>query len=296
MGDKDATDGKAVFLQIALRAFEQIKDSRDILFAADTSSQCKEGGCGSVNLYSKPDSGEKFAIKQVKFSSNNLTDDVEALKCEIDFHLQLEHANILKTYVPVTTTISGIQVLAHVLEYGQEFKDAKAEEKLEMFSGIFSGLEYLKTEGIVHSDMKEDNVFYVVEGDKNVAKIADFGLSMYEADYKEQNSVGGTPDYVPMDQLEQGKRSYPVDMWAAGIMLYNTWYGQPQYALEMQKEPYGVKGIRILREKKKCPGNLDRINKSDCKKLVQRLLEVDAATRIEAKDAKIHNCVHKQEA
>ena len=80
----------------------------------------------------------------------------------------------------------------------RKIKELDIEDKLELANDIINGLDIIHSNGIVHSDLKCDNILY--EYDKNEerykAYITDFGLSNFEGEIIE----GGTKIFAPKNE------------------------------------------------------------------------------------------------
>lgn len=114
---------------------------------------------------------------------------------------------------------------------------------------IFQGLVYLnkRTQKIIHYDLKPGNVLFDEFG---VAKVTDFGLSkIVEDDVGSQgmeltSQGAGTYWYLPPECFELSKTpliSSKVDVWSAGILLYQMLFGRRPFGHDQSQE-------RILRE------------------------------------------------
>ncbi|KAK2999144.1 hypothetical protein RJ639_023592 [Escallonia herrerae] len=114
---------------------------------------------------------------------------------------------------------------------------------------IFQGLVYLnkRTQKIIHYDLKPGNVLFDELG---VAKVTDFGLSKIVEDDvgsrgMELTSQGaGTYWYLPPECFELSKTPFissKVDVWSAGILLYQMLFGRRPFGHDQTQE-------RILRE------------------------------------------------
>lgn len=87
---------------------------------------------------------------------------------------------------------------------------------------IFGALEYAHGQGIVHLDLKPENIFLLPDG---VVKIGDFGLArMVDRSMVAVSTVKGTLRYMSPEQLE-GKAGPSVDLWAAGAIAYELYTG-----------------------------------------------------------------------
>jgi len=88
---------------------------------------------------------------------------------------------------------------------------------------ISVGLKYIHSRGIIHNDIKPENVMV----DNNLTpKIIDFGLACKakKNQYKKYCvSRGGSPLYVAPEYLTENETRYPAsDMWALGMLLYRA--------------------------------------------------------------------------
>ena len=124
-----------------------------------------------------------------------------------------------------------------------------AEEAIELSVQMLSGLEAAHTLGIVHRDMKPENVFIVRHhsGTRSlpVVKLLDFGMCrrvapqvMDDRTLTRAGTVVGTPEYMAPEQAA-GRRSFDlrIDLYAVGVMLYETLTGTRAFS---GADPRGV--------------------------------------------------------
>mmetsp|Transcript_13800 Transcript_13800/g.23321 ORF Transcript_13800/g.23321 Transcript_13800/m.23321 type:complete len:792 (+) Transcript_13800:402-2777(+) len=174
---------------------------------------------------------------------------------EYNIHKALEHRNVVSlydvfeidtnTFCTVLDFCGGGDLDAHL----KENKILCEREARSIIVQIFSGLDYLADpkRRVIHYDLKPGNIIFDRSG---LAKITDFGLSKVmengDASMMELTSQGaGTYWYLPPECFEIGSRppqiSNKVDVWAAGVILFQMLYGRRPFGHNLSQE-------KILRE------------------------------------------------
>lgn len=103
---------------------------------------------------------------------------------------------------------------------------------LRIVRQVCSGLEFAHQIGIIHRDIKPDNVIVLDdERAEGFAKILDLGVAATE-DHPEPNdqTIYGTPEYMAPEQLLGGHIDGRVDLYAVGIMLYELLTGDVPFS------------------------------------------------------------------
>ncbi|KQS59757.1 penicillin-binding protein [Geodermatophilus sp. Leaf369] len=104
-------------------------------------------------------------------------------------------------------------------------------EAFAVLEPVLAGLTAAHRAGIVHRDVKPENVLISTDGQ---VKVADFGLARAVAGTGHTSHTGGvligTVAYLSPEQLERGKSDARSDVYAAGVVLYELLTGHPPYA------------------------------------------------------------------
>jgi serine/threonine protein kinase len=147
-------------------------------------------------------------------------------------------------------------------------------------SELLAALQALSEEGIVHRDMKPDNVLLHLNRE---VKLTDFGISRIPgAGYHEETDVRvGTVDYVAPEYLTTGRFDHRSDLYGAGLIFYEALTGKLPWTASDD--------LQHLAEVKSLPHGNDLLTKRPdlpeaFAAVVCRLLEPDPDSRFQKAD------------
>ncbi len=123
-------------------------------------------------------------------------------------------------------------------------------EALEILRGVLSGLKHAHDKGVVHRDIKPDNIFLAQKEGEIVVKILDFGIAkLYagSADDPASTRAGltvGTPAYLSPEQAVGGEITPASDLYSASVVLFEMLAGRTPF---VEKEPLAQLGAHVSR-------------------------------------------------
>jgi hypothetical protein len=90
---------------------------------------------------------------------------------------------------------------------------------------LLDALNYLHSNQICHRDLKLDNIFL----HERQVKLGDFGFSVRLGPNVMTKTFCGTPNYIAPEVVARTEYSFPVDVWAIGVLVYTMVYGTPPF-------------------------------------------------------------------
>ncbi len=146
---------------------------------------------------------------------------------------------------------------------------------------IAEALEEAHEQGIVHGDLKSENVIVTPKG---WVKVLDFGLATLRRPvpgreetvaYVGQNIVSGTLPYMAPEQLLRGEADARTDLYSLGVVLYEMWTGR----LPFQEELATALIDAIIHRPPASPRKLNPGLSRQSEGIALRLLQKDPARR-----------------
>ncbi|OYT72898.1 MAG: hypothetical protein CFK52_03615 [Chloracidobacterium sp. CP2_5A] len=198
-----------------------------------------EGGMGQVYRAIHVEIGSPFAVKVLHAQFGEDEKAIERFRREAQAAAQIRHPNAVSvTDFGVTKDSSLVYFVMEYLE-GMSLGDRLrkvGELSLEdihfIYSCVCAALHAAHLKGIVHRDVKPDNIFLLLdenEGIKDV-KVLDFGIAKLKRQDKStltaSGTVIGTPDYMSPEQCQGIELDARSDIYSLGIILYELFTGQ----------------------------------------------------------------------
>jgi serine/threonine protein kinase len=199
----------------------------------------KKVGQGGMGLVYKGRQVSLDRVVAVKILNKSLCDNAEFIKRferEAKSIARINHPNIMAVYdfgqtdglyYMVTEFIEGASLSKQISDRVM----LSIEDFAPLLVQSLAGLAHVSTSGIVHRDIKPDNILVTLDG---VAKIADFGLAkdVSRNDTTDLTAVGlamGTPAYMSPEQCMGRKLDGRSDIYALGVTAYLALTGEKPF-------------------------------------------------------------------
>jgi serine/threonine-protein kinase len=132
------------------------------------------------------------------------------------------------TYFMVMEFVHGPNLRSLLLRNGP----LQSAHAVEVTAQVLAALEHAHRKGIIHRDVKPENILLTTDG---VAKVADFGLARALAESRVTSAPGtvtGTVQYLAPEQIEGEPADARTDLYATGIVLYELLVGRVPFTGE----------------------------------------------------------------
>lgn len=242
-----------------------------------------EGTFGKVKLCTHIPTNARYAVKILPREQINTSKKVLICR-EISILSKLKHPNIIG-FKEILKTPKHFYLVMEYCPCGELFslvskkKQIPEEEASFYFYQLINGLEFLHSKGIVHRDIKLENVLLLSNG---MIKIIDFGLSNYFTENMLLKSSCGSPSYAaPEMLLRKGYDGRSIDIWCSGIILFGMLCGFLPFRGHDDQSLFD----KIINGKYSFPNNVSLMAKS----LIKKLLTTDFEQRIKIDQIKKNN-------
>ncbi len=176
--------------------------------------------------------GQRVALKVLHPHVARHMPSHERFLREVRVAARIEHPDVVKVFDAAVE--DGEMFFAMELLAGQTFaawwsaNPGATGQALALIRQALEPLAAAHAAGVVHRDIKPDNLF-VVDADRPVVKLIDFGIAR-DDDARKATQTGltvGTPFYMSPEQALDPTRCAPAaDVWSVGVMLYEALAGR----------------------------------------------------------------------
>jgi len=235
----------------------------------------------------------KVALDSSKGWSSRKGGIPEDMQQEVSMLTQLSHPNVVRfrgAFSAEDEAEPGARRAIVLLEYcsggglgaavrGGLFSEARARE---IMAGLLSALAHVHSCGVVHRDVKPDNVLLSSDGRP---VLADFGIACLATDELQMARRCGSPGYVAPEVISAKVYSYKVDCFGAGVLLYFLLSGEaPFEAATVLVVLENTRNHEVDLQERRCFRQVS----PQCKDFLQALLRKKPTQRPSAELAQSH--------
>jgi serine/threonine protein kinase/tetratricopeptide (TPR) repeat protein len=241
-----------------------------------------KGGMGKVYKAVDTRINEKIALKLIKPEISSDKKTLERFGNELKLARKITHKNVGKmfdineqegTHYITMEYVSGQDLKGLIRQTGQ----LAIGTSISIAKQICEGLSEAHKVGVVHRDLKPNNIMIDREGE---VRIMDFGIAR---SLKEKGITGagvmiGTPEYMSPEQVEAKVVDQRSDIYSLGVILFEMLTGRLPFEADT---PFAV-GVKHKSEIPKDPKEYNAQVPDDLSSLVLKCLEKDKGTRYQS--------------
>ena len=196
-----------------------------------------QGQFGSVLVGRNKVTNQKVAIKVI-------TKEVQIMqqRREIEVLKMCQHNNIIQLidvfedeekFFIVLDFMSGKDLFEYSKRRSFNYTEKRTQEIIYQ---VLLGIKYLHEFGIVHRDIKLENIMMTDNTDHAVPKIVDFGLSNIIGPSNTASEPFGTLGYISPEVLKKQPYTFSCDVWSLGCTIYALLSGSLPFDSEMPQQ------------------------------------------------------------
>src|SRR5580704_823606 len=188
-----------------------------------------EGGMGHVYRARHLQLGKAFALKIIApvIDAPATHGARERFYQEAKLASEISHPNIVSVVDFGEDEHFGAYMVMELVENAGVLADAglpmPIPRAIDLLGQIADALDHIHRRGIIHGDVKADNIMLTVEQvgprRRHIARLLDFGLAR-TADHGEEDGVHGSPHYLAPERAAGAPASVSSDVYALGVLGY----------------------------------------------------------------------------
>ncbi len=225
-------------------------------------SRVSEGSTGVVYRAKQLTVDRIIAIKVLGSHVSSDPTWVKRFHNEARAAARLDHPNTVRL-IDYGETKEGLLFIAMEFLHGRALADEldrggklSPQRTLRIISQVCQSLAEAHGQGIIHRDIKPDNIFLVdTMGGGDFVKVLDFSVAKLDTPDAQQTRAGtvfGTPAYMSPEQARGAKLTPHSDIYACGIVMYEMLTGKPPFEaalpmevvmMHLRQKPAPLKGL-----------------------------------------------------
>ncbi|XP_014638505.1 PREDICTED: myosin light chain kinase, smooth muscle isoform X4 [Ceratotherium simum simum] len=216
VSDDDEKEPEIDYRTVTVNTEQKVSDFYDI------EERLGSGKFGQVFRLVEKKTGKTWAGKFFKAYSAK---EKETIRQEISIMNCLHHPKLVQcvdafeekaNIVMVLEIVSGGELFERIIDEDFELTE---RECIQYMRQISEGVQYIHKQGIVHLDLKPENIMCVNKTGTRI-KLIDFGLARKLENAGSLKVLFGTPEFVAPEVINYEPISYATDMWSIGVICY----------------------------------------------------------------------------
>lgn len=200
--------------------------SQDLKRDYVVSEEIGRGRFGTVFRCSSADSGHSYAVKSIDKVAITAAGDSLDAQCLLTepkiVQLLSPHPHIVNLHDLYEDETNLHMVLDLCYESQFHHRVMSEPEAASVMWQLMQAVAHCHRLGVAHRDVKPDNILF---DEENRLKLADFGSADTFKEGEPMSGVVGTPHYVAPEVLAGRDYNEKVDVWSAGVVLYQMLAG-----------------------------------------------------------------------
>lgn len=204
------------------------------------------GAMGEVYEAHHVETEQPAAVKLLTIAAQRDDHLIARFQRELRIASSLQAKNVVRVLETADPESGGLPYIAMERLQGATLSDIlrkrirfSTNEVLDLVQQLGSGLAAAHEEGIIHRDIKPQNVFRHEEGRQRIWKILDFGISrLAGSETLTQDQLVGTPAYMAPEQAHGETVDHRTDLYSLAVVAYRAFTGRPAFT--------GKDGVSIL--------------------------------------------------
>jgi len=240
-----------------------------------------EGGMGAVYRARDRELDRLVAVKVIRPELARNAQILQRFKQELILARQVTHRNIIRIFD--LGSAQGTRFITMEYIEGEDLSGVVArrgklpsEEAAGIIVQVANGLQAAHSEGVVHRDLKPQNIMLDPQGK---ALVMDFGIarSMDGGNMTRTGALMGTPTYMSPEQAQGQKVDARSDLYTLGIIFYELLTGSPPFEAD---NPMATL-VRRIQEKPKPPVEIEPSTPKPVNDMVLKMLATLPADRFQ---------------
>ena len=248
-----------------------------------------EGGMGRVyEAHHTRIAGKRYAVKVIRAELAGSPEVRARFQREADAAASVSHPNVVAVHDFGYAEDGRPYLVCEFLE-GKNLGDAIKERGVlaldlaaHIARRVAQGVAAAHARGVIHRDLKPDNVHLIGAPERPEVKVLDFGLSRFmEASGNTVTRTGiamGTPSYMAPEQARGERVDQRADVYGVGAILYTCLTGRPPFSGESVQQTM----LAVMNGEPTRPRQVNPLVPEELELVVQRAMASNPAERFQS--------------